>query len=199
MLAKLKNDQGATLLMALLFLLVAILVSSVVLVAASGAAKVADQVRSAQQTYLTVSSAAELLARQLKTAQVYIDTYTIRQGEDVITTVQDPVGTGSSLLQAHLAAGIRLLDAGSSSYSPDAFLVVCPGEAGAYLEPVEGKLTMTRDDTGSVWVVLTLESQGMPCQLVIRAGSRQTVTETENGVRLTYTWDPLIQGQEVAP
>ncbi len=58
---KLKNSTGASILMALLLLLVAVMVSAVILAAAISASKTIRSDREQQQTYLTVSSAAELL------------------------------------------------------------------------------------------------------------------------------------------
>lgn len=58
---KLKNNSGASILMALLLLLLAALVSAVMLSAATAAARHLRDDRQAQQDYLTVSSAAELI------------------------------------------------------------------------------------------------------------------------------------------
>lgn len=58
---KLHSRSGASMLMALLLLLVAVMVSVVILSAASSAAKSVRSDREQQQTYLTVSSAAELM------------------------------------------------------------------------------------------------------------------------------------------
>ncbi len=57
---KLNNNDGKTILMALFLLLVAVVVSVVIITAASTAAHQLNDNKEAQQTYLTVSSAAEL-------------------------------------------------------------------------------------------------------------------------------------------
>ena len=58
---KLKNNSGATILMALLLILLATAVGAAVLTAAVSAARHLRSDREAQQNYLTVSSAAELI------------------------------------------------------------------------------------------------------------------------------------------
>ena len=63
MMNKLRDRRGASLLMALLLLLLATMVSVVILTAVSSAARHLSRDREAQQNYLTVSSAAELLRR----------------------------------------------------------------------------------------------------------------------------------------
>ncbi len=62
---KLKDKQGAALMLALLFLLVATVLSCVVLTAALSAAKVRQDDRARQQAFLDVSSAAQMLKKQL--------------------------------------------------------------------------------------------------------------------------------------
>lgn len=61
MMNKLRDRRGASLLMALLLLLLATMVSVVILTAVSSAARHLSRDREAQQNYLTVSSAAELI------------------------------------------------------------------------------------------------------------------------------------------
>ncbi len=65
MLNKLKNKQGVTILMALLFLLLAIVISCIVITAAITAVKTVDGDRAQQQAYLNVSSAVELLKKEI--------------------------------------------------------------------------------------------------------------------------------------
>ena len=69
MMNKLRDRRGASLLMALLLLLLATMVSVVILTAVSSAARHLSRDREAQQNYLTVSSAAELLRSGIKGAK----------------------------------------------------------------------------------------------------------------------------------
>ncbi len=65
MVNKLKNNRGVTILMALLFLLLAIVISCIVITAVITAVKTLDQDRGQQQAYLNVSSAVELVKREI--------------------------------------------------------------------------------------------------------------------------------------
>lgn len=58
---RLRDESGETILMALLFLLLAAILSAIMLTAATSAARHQQNDRLAQQNYLTVSSAAELM------------------------------------------------------------------------------------------------------------------------------------------
>ena len=82
---KVKNNSGATILMALLLILLATAVGAAVLTAAVSAARHLRSDREAQQNYLTVSSAAELI-RDSITGQTYERTlteiHTFKEKED---------------------------------------------------------------------------------------------------------------------
>ena len=75
---KLKNEQGVTILMALLLVLTAAVVSAVILSAALSAARRVNGDRTAQQNYLAVSSAAELVRDsidQMRYTEITTTTY----------------------------------------------------------------------------------------------------------------------------
>ena len=63
---KLNSNEGKTILMALFLLLVAVVVSVVIITAATTAAHQLNDNKEAQQTYLTVSSAAELFRDEIR-------------------------------------------------------------------------------------------------------------------------------------
>ena len=65
---KLHDKRGATILMALFLLLLATMVSTVILTAVASVSKHITRDREAQQAYLTVSSAAELLRDSIQSA-----------------------------------------------------------------------------------------------------------------------------------
>ena len=73
---KLKNNSGATILMALLLILLAMAVGAAILTAAVSAAHHMKSDREAQQNYLTVSSAAELIRDSIN-GQTYERTLTV--------------------------------------------------------------------------------------------------------------------------
>ena len=81
---RLKNNSGATILMALLLILLATAVGAAVLTAAVSAARHLRSDREAQQNYLTVSSAAELI-RDSITGQTYQRTLTKYYNREDIT------------------------------------------------------------------------------------------------------------------
>ena len=82
---RLKNNSGATILMALLLILLATAVGAAVLTAAVSAARHLRSDREAQQNYLTVSSAAELIRDSIN-GQTYQRTlteiHTFKEKED---------------------------------------------------------------------------------------------------------------------
>ena len=75
---KLKNNSGATILMALLLILLAMAVGAAILPAAVSAAHHMKSDREAQQNYLTVSSAAELIRDSIN-GQTYERTLTVKR------------------------------------------------------------------------------------------------------------------------
>ena len=82
---RLKNNSGATILMALLLILLATAVGAAVLTAAVSAARHLRSDREAQQNYLTVSSAAELIRDSIN-GQTYqrtlTEVHTFKEKED---------------------------------------------------------------------------------------------------------------------
>ena len=89
---KVKNNSGATILMALLLILLATAVGAAVLTAAVSAARHLRSDREAQQNYLTVSSAAELIRDSIN-GQTYGRTLT-KHYKYVETTDDDGKVTG---------------------------------------------------------------------------------------------------------
>ena len=103
---KVKNNSGATILMALLLILLATAVGAAVLTAAVSAARHLRSDREAQQNYLTVSSAAELIRDSIN-GQTYertltawrTTTYNKETGEEIVDegrtlNAPDPAFTG---------------------------------------------------------------------------------------------------------
>lgn len=86
---KLKNNSGATILMALLLILLAMAVGAAILTAAVSAAHHMKSDREAQQNYLTVSSAAELIRDSIagdKYERTMTETYTAHTDAEGHTT-----------------------------------------------------------------------------------------------------------------
>ena len=87
---KVKNNSGATILMALLLILRATAVGAAVLTAAVSAARHLRSDREAQQNYLTVSSAAELIRDSIN-GQTYERILTVKS-EAVTNTEREVIG-----------------------------------------------------------------------------------------------------------
>jgi len=114
---KLKNNSGATILMALLLILLAMAVGAAILTAAVSAAHHMKSDREAQQNYLTVSSAAELIRDSIagdKYERTMTETHTaVRDtdgnitGENVSysTNVTNPTGIMGAWLSACIENG----------------------------------------------------------------------------------------------
>ena len=89
---KLRSERGASILMALVLLLLASMVSAVILTAATGAARRVRNDREAQQEYLTVSSAAEMIRDGVQADKYYrkvsVTTYQPEEREENGVTVR---------------------------------------------------------------------------------------------------------------
>ena len=113
---KVKNNSGATILMALLLILLATAVGAAVLTAAVSAARHLRSDREAQQNYLTVSSAAELIRDSIagdKYTRTMTETYTEPKDDDgnitytvtYSTDVKSPTGIMKEWLSACIEDG----------------------------------------------------------------------------------------------
>ena len=105
---KVQSQSGASMLMALFLLLVVTVVSVVILVSATSAAHQVRDNRAAQQAYLTVSSAADLLVQAFaKQSYTYTLTTYTRQDNTTITRTKSNESTSESVLRETLLAASR--------------------------------------------------------------------------------------------
>lgn len=143
---KLKNEQGMTILMALLLVLTAAVVSAVILSAALSAARRVNGDRAAQQNYLAVSSAAELVRGSIDQMQYTKTTTTVYEWDE---ESEDYVQTGSSSTEK-LPAGLMgdwLTDGARNDGCIDAITVTL---SDGTLPPVKAEFSMTgRQGTGN--------------------------------------------------
>lgn len=119
---KLKNEQGVTILMALLLVLTAAVVSAVILSAALSAARRVNGDRTAQQNYLAVSSAAELVRDSIDRMR-YTETTTTtyewdEKSEGYVQTGQLLHREAADRLDGRLAHGRRAERAAAPIPSP---------------------------------------------------------------------------------
>ena len=105
---KVQSQSGASMLMALFLLLVVTVVSVVILVSATSAAHQVRDNRAAQQAYLTVSSAADLLVQAFaKQSYTYTLTTYTRSDDSTITQTKENESAPESVLQETLLAASR--------------------------------------------------------------------------------------------
>ena len=191
---KCTDRKGVTILMALLLLLVASMVSVVILTAATTAARHISNDRQNQQTYLTVSSAAELLRDDI-----------LSSGYEQKVT-RRPTATGSYIERAEGAMKVWLergIEAVGRGIAYTDVITLTP-DAASGLDAVQAEFTMTPAYDITVTLSLADSSQGNCLMTLTLSGQRKqqvtTVTggNTETGqttvTTTTISWDtPLIE------
>lgn len=183
---KLKNENGVTILMALLLLLAATVVSVVILTAATTAARHLENDRALQQSYLTVSSAAELIRDDILSSQFQqtIKTpYTNnRPGTSTVVDADTVIPTG--FMSPWLAAGKEKADKGLSY--PDTAITLSVGPAGG-MDDVQAVFSM--DEQYNITVVLSLaEDSTDNCRLTLTLSGNAS---TSDPARYTDNWGNL--------
>ncbi len=177
---KVQSQSGASMLMALFLLLVVTVVSVVILVTATSAAHQVRDNRAAQQAYLTVSSAADLLVQAFaKQSYTYtLTTYTCKDNPNITRPEVEKESTPESVLQDTLLAASRAVcqhnDNGTPSelvFSRNAKLSLAT--TGAQMEPVQAKFQLSCHEIGS-------ESR---YEMLVRLALADTA-ETEPGYRM---------------
>lgn len=150
---KVQSQSGASMLMALFLLLVVTVVSVVILVSATSAAHQVRDNRAAQQAYLTVSSAADLLVQAFaKQSYTYTLTTYTRSDDPTITQTKENESKPESMLQETLLAAsraVRLHDGMPSErvFSRSAKLSLTT--TGAQMEPVQAEFRLSCQSSGS--------------------------------------------------
>ncbi len=145
---KLHDKRGATILLALFLLLLATMVSTVILTAVASVSKHITRDREAQQAYLTVSSAAELLRDSIQSARYdrldQEETTYKQNGRDLVVdktssthTETEPEGLMGQWLAACIADDGKWV----SRYE-DTLLVSVQGADGETLSPVKVQFFM---------------------------------------------------------
>jgi hypothetical protein len=175
---KVQSQSGVSMLMALFLLLVVTVVSVVILVSATSAAHQVRDNRAAQQAYLTVSSAADLLVQAFaKQSYTYTLTTYTRSDDHKITRTDDKESTSESVLQKTLLAAsqaVRLHDDKTPServFSRSAKLSLTSAEE--KMQPVQAEFRLSCQRSGS-------ESR---YEMLVRLSLADTV-ETEPGYRM---------------
>lgn len=174
---KVQSQSGASMLMALFLLLVVTVVSVVILVSATSAAHQVRDNRAAQQAYLTVSSAADLLVQAFaKQSYTYtLTTYTCSDDPNITRPEETKESTSKSELEKTLLAASH---------------AVCQHDGGTPSELVfsrKAKLTTTGAQMEPVQAVFQLSCQSSDgesrYEMLVRLELADTA-ETEPGYRM---------------
>ena len=175
---KLKNENGVTILMALLLLLAATVVSVVILSAATTAARHLENDRALQQSYLTVSSAAELIRDDILSS-VFQEETTSRKPSATIAPIvstkqlQAPSGLMADWLEKAKTSVERNL-----AFSSSAVLSV-----GTDNDLADVQMTFTMDTDWQIKVAFSLSDGGEDdCRLTLTLiGNKKVETKTVTG------------------
>lgn len=203
---KLKNERGESILMALLLLLLASVISALILTAATNAAHHLRNDRKAQQNYLTVSSAAELIRDSIlqeSYTRVWEKVTTYTKDDDTGTYVPKEEkttlapGKFTGIMKAWLAVGIEDNEKEGARYASvtgyrDTIKVDVPIEGEDGLQTVQAEFTMDKD-TANITVKLSLlppdgqESTGTEgsaaedCRMTLKITGNVEMNENHSG------------------
>ena len=205
---KVQSQSGASMLMALFLLLVVTVVSVVILVTATSAAHQVRDNRAAQQAYLTVSSAADLLVQAFaKQSYTYtLTTYTCKENPNITRPEVEKESTPESVLQDTLLAASRAVRQHDDTprervFSRNAKLSLTNAEE--KMQPVQAEFQLSCQSSGSesryemlvrLELADTAEAEPgyrmelrIPISKTQREESRGSITEeTAEGTRITW-------------
>lgn len=201
---KLKNERGESILMALLLLLLASVISALILTAATNAAHHLRNDRKAQQNYLTVSSAAELIRDSILQESYTrlwekVTTYEKNDEGRYVWQKEDTKlvpGQFTGIMKAWLAAGIADNKNKDERYASvtgcqDTIKVDVPIKGEDGLQTVQAEFTMDKD-TANITVKLSL----LPPD-----GQESTRTEgsAAEDCRMTLTMKGAVSKKDESP
>lgn len=202
---KLKNERGESILMALLLLLLASVISALILTAATNAAHHLRNDRKAQQNYLTVSSAAELIRDSIlqeSYTRVWerVTTYTKDDDAGIYVPKEEKTtlapGQFTGIMKAWLAAGIADNENVGAQYASvtdcqDMIKVDVPIKGEDGLQTVQAEFTMD-ENTANITVKLSLlppdgqesteteSSAAEDCRMTLKITGKVTTNEVSN-------------------
>lgn len=217
---KLKNNSGATILMALLLILLAMAVGAAILTAAVSAAHHMKSDREAQQNYLTVSSAAELIRDSIagdKYERTMTETHTANTDEEGHTTytvsystnVNYPTGIMGQWMSACIEDGSENVQYASLKDFKDTIEVDLKIDEDTSLRTVRADFFAQKD--GQIQVQLSLkpeEGKTDDCRMTLTMQGTLTQADPEyrsdgddysNTYKTTVKWEPqrITKGIEV--
>ena len=201
---KLKSENGASFLLALLAFLVAAMVCATIITAATSSVKRVHSDRESQQMQLAITSAAQLVRDTMGETQYRITTVTTTE-KDVTKTETTKVATG--VFAQEIKDAIAYIDIhGGSAYADGMNLSVSvadtdlPVIAVSFVmtsdiaEPYKLLFTLRVQDTGEV-LYLTMESSSTTETKTETTKLSFNQTKTVTTETTTITWDnPIISG-----
>lgn len=188
---KLKNEQGMTILMALLLVLTAAVVSAVILSAALSAARRVNGDRTAQQNYLAVSSAAELVRDSIDQMR-YTETTTTTYEWDEESEGYVQTGSSSTEKLPTSLMGAWLTDGARSSGCADTITIKLQDET---LPSIKAKFSMTGRGEGNrgydIQIAFSLTDAGDAddCRMTLRLSG--SVSESTDVYANTAGWSRI--------
>ena len=207
-LKKIQNNSGASLVMALLLILVGVMVSAVIIAAAVSSVQAQNQSRDEQQLYLEVSSAAELVRDELEsgscdytntTTQVYTRTKTYYSWGDPATTTTEKYGNGA--FASVIKAGLEHV----KTYSGDTFSKTYSIDAGDYNKVTAEVLLNKKTESGvekyNLSITFAGEKDDHKCKMILTADgiittsnptSSETTETSGSGWNKTTTYKKTV-------
>ena len=188
-LKKIQSNSGASLVMALLLILVGVMVSAVIIAAAVSSVQAQNQSRDEQQLYLEVSSAAELVRDELEggscdctstKTQVYKKSYYSSKWGDPTTTTEKKYGTGE-LFGSVIKEALEYAE----TYSGSTFSETYSINAGDYnkvtAEVLLNKKTENDGEKYNLTITFASEKDEHKCRMILTVdGVIQSTTPTES-------------------
>ena len=199
---KLKSENGASFLLALLAFLVAAMVCATIITAATSSVKRVHSDRESQQMQLAITSAAQLVRDTMGETQYRITTVTTTEKG---TTETKTDKTAAGVFAQEIEDAIAYIDIhGGSAYADGMNLSVSgtdlPVIAVSFVmtsdiaEPYKLLFTLRAQETGEV-LYLTMESSSTTESKTETIPSGYNQTKTVTTETTTITWDnPIISG-----
>ena len=197
---KLKSENGASFLLALLAFLVAAMVCVTIITAATSSVKRVHSDRESQQMQLAITSAAQLVRDTMGETQYCITTVTTTENG---TTKTETTKTASGVFASEIKAAINYVDAYHTDASADGMVLSVADtdlpiiDVSFVMSAVDGAkryellFTLKARDTGEV-LYLTMEPSSHTEDNTVTDRTEKKTTTTEI---TTITWDnPIISG-----
>lgn len=194
---KLKSENGASFLLALLAFLVAAMVCVTIITAATSSVKRVHSDRESQQMQLAITSAAQLVRDTMGETQYCITTVTTTENG---TTTIETTKTASGVFASEIEAAINYVDAYHTDASASGMKLSVDGTdlpiidvsfkmSADTTEPYKLLFTLRVQDTGEN-LYLTMKSSRKTDNTVTESKDKTVTTETT-----TITWkNPIISG-----